>query len=147
MILAFTLSLLLAAQPATSVCDSLTNDEVAALIGTVKSKQQLIDANTCTWAGDRVTFSIMRVPGMEGESGTAMVDSIKTRVQKGDVVTDEPGIGTRAVSEVIARGTSVSIIAVAGTTAWTIRLDHVYSGLKAEELLPKLRAIARKIVR
>lgn len=148
MILALALSfVLLSAQPSTPVCDSLSNEEVAALIGPVKSKQPLIDANTCVWSGDRVTFSIMRTAGIEPESASALLGSIKTRARPGDVVNDEPGIGGQAVSEAMARGTSVSIIAVAGSVAWTLRVDHVYSGLKADELLPKLRAIAKKIVK
>jgi hypothetical protein len=148
MIFALTLSLLITAQPSAAVCDALTNDEVVAAIGAVKSKQPLIDAaTTCVWTGDRLTFSIMRTPEIEAETAGALLGSIKTRAQKGDVVADEPGIGRQAVSEVTARGSSVSIIAVAGTTAWTIRVDHVYSGLKGEELLPKLRTIAKKVVR
>ena len=147
MILALALSLFMTTQPSTAVCDSLTNEEVAALIGTGKSKQPLIDANTCVWAGDRVSFSIMRTPEIEPESATVLLDSVKTRVREGDVVIDEPGIGRQAVSEVTARGSSVSIIAVAGTNAWTIRVDHLYGGLKGDQLLPKLRAIAKKVVR
>ena len=147
MILAFTLSLFISAQAPTPVCDSLTNEEVAAVIGAVKSKQTLIDANTCTWSGERMMFSIMRMPDFEPESATAVLGSLKTRARPGDVVADEPGIGRQAVSEVMARGTRVSIVAVAGTTMWTIGVDHVYSGLKGEELLPKLRQIAKKVVR
>lgn len=147
MISALALSLYLTAQPAAAVCDSLTNDEVAALIGPVKSKQPLIDANTCVWTGDRVTFSIMRTHDIEPESATALLGAVKTRVQPGDVVRDEPGIGRQAVSEAMARGTRVAIIAANGNTVWTLGVDHVYSGLKADELLPKLRAIAKTIVR
>ena len=147
MILALTLALFVSTQPSTAVCDSLTNDEVATLIGAVKSKQPLIDANTCVWNGDRVSFSIMRTPEIEPEVATALLGSIKTRARQGDVVADETGIGRQAVSEVMARGSSVSIVAMAGTNAWTIRVEHVYGGLKGDELLPKLRAIAKKVVR
>lgn len=148
MLAIITLTLLLAGQSSTAVCDSLTNEEVASVIGAVKSKNPIIDAaTTCVWTGDRVTFSIMRTPDMEVESADAVLASLKTRAQKGDVVSEEPGIGTRAMSEALARGTSVSIVAAAGTTMWTIRVDHVYSGLKADELLPKLRTIAKKVVR
>ena len=94
-----------------------------------------------------MTFSIMRNPDFEPEAATAMLASLKTRARPGDVVSDEPGIGRQAVSEAMARGTRVSIVAVAGTTFWTIGVEHVYSGLKAEELLPKLRVIAKKVVR
>lgn len=147
MILELMLSVFITAQPAAPVCDSLTNEEVVALIGPVKSKRPVIDANTCVWGGDRQTFSIMRTADIEPESAAPMLAAVKGRAQKGDVVVDEPGIGTQAVSEATARGTRVSIVAVAGTTAWTISVEHVYSGLKADELLPKLRAIAKKIVR
>lgn len=148
MISILALTLALSAQSVPAVCDSLTNDEVATLIGTVKSKNPIIDAaTTCVWSGDRATFSIMRTPDIDAESAGAVLDSLKTRAQKGDVVSDEAGIGRRAMSEVMARGTSVSIVAVAGTTMWTIRVEHVYSGLKGDEVLPKLRAIAKKIVR
>ena len=143
-----TLAFLLSTQSSPAVCDILTNEEVASLIGPVKSKQPLIDAaTTCNWSGERATFSIMRTPDTDEGSATAVLDSLKTRARAGDVVTEETGIGRRAVSEALSRGTSVSIIAVAGTTMWAIRVDHVYSGLKADELLPKLRAIAKKIVR
>lgn len=136
------------AQSVTAVCEMVTNEEVVAMIGAVKSKQPLIDAaTTCTWNGDRLQFSVMRTPDVDEESAGAVLASLKTRAREGDVVRDEPGIGRQATSEVLARGTSVSIIAVAGTTMWTIRVDHVYSGLKPDELLPKLRAIAKKIVK
>lgn len=147
MILGFSLLLLFTAQPSTPVCDSVTDQQVAALIGPVKSKRPVTDANTCVWGGDRQTFSIMRTGDLEPESASVVLTAVKTRAQKGDVVRDEPGIGTQAVSEALARGTSVSIVAVAGTTAWTIAVAHVYGGLKAEELLPKLREIAKAIVR
>jgi hypothetical protein len=147
MISIIALTLLMAAQSAPAVCDSLTNEEVTALIGTVKSKQPLIGADTCVWNGDRVTFSVMRTPDVDGESATAVLESLTTRARAGDVVTDEPGIGRQAKSEALAKGNSVSIIAVSGTTMWTLRVDHVYSGLKPNELLPKLRTIARKIVK
>jgi hypothetical protein len=147
MFLALTLSLVMNGQAATAVCDSLTNEEVAAVIGTVKSKQPLIDTNTCTWSGDGLMLSIMRTPDSEPEVSTAVLGSLKTRARPGDVVTDEAGIGRQAVSEAMARGTRVSIVAVAGTTLWTIGVDHVYGGLKAQELLPKLRVIAKKVVR
>lgn len=147
MISILALTLVMSAQSSPAVCDSLTNDEVTALIGTVKSKQPLIDANSCVWNGDRVTFSVMRTNDIDEESATAVLQSLNTRARAGDVVIDEPGIGRQAKSEALARGTSVSIIAVSGTTMWTIRVDHVYSGLKADELLPKLRTIARKIVK
>ena len=147
MILVLTLSLVMSGQASTAVCDSLTNDEVAAVIGTVKSKQPLIDANTCTWTGDRMMFSVMRTPDSEPEVANAVLGSLKTRARAGDVVIDEAAIGRQAVSEAMARGTRVSIVAVAGNTLWTIGVDHVYGGLKAEELLPKLRVIAKKLVR
>jgi hypothetical protein len=147
MILALTLFLVMNGQASTAVCDSLTNEEVAAVIGAVKSKQPLIDANTCTWSGDRMMLSVMRTPDSEPEVATAVLGSLKTRARPGDVVTDEAGIGRQAVSEVMARGTRISIVAAASTTLWTIGVDHVYGGLKAEELLPKLRLIAKKIVR
>lgn len=138
----------MSAQPVPAVCDSLTDAEVASVIGPVKSKNPIIDAaTTCAWTGDRVTFSIMRTPDADEGSATAVLDSLKTRARAGDVITEESGIGRRAVSEAVSRGGSVSIIAVSGTTMWTIRVEHVYGGLKAEELLPKLRTIAKKIVR
>ena len=148
MISILTLTLVLGAQSVPTVCDSLSNEEVATVIGTVKSKNPIIDAaTTCVWTGDRVTFSIMRTADVDAESAGAVLDSLKTRAQKGDVVSEEAGIGRRATSEVTARGTSVSIFAVAGTTMWTIRVEHVYSGLKGDDLLPKLRTIAKKVVR
>ena len=148
MISILALTILLSVQSAPVMCDSLTSEEVVALIGPIKSKQPLVDAaTTCTWNGDRVQFSVMRTADVDEESAAALLASIKTRARDGDVVRDEAGIGRQAVSEVTARGGSVSIFAVSGTTMWTIRVDHVYSGLKGDELLPKLRAIAKKLVR
>ena len=136
----------MAAQPSTPVCDRLTNDEVAGLIGTVKSKNQIIDANTCVWSGDQRTFSIMRTPDLEPEAAAGVLQAMKSRAEAGDVVRDEAGIGTQAVSEATARGRRVAIVVISGSAAWTIAVDHVYGGLKADDLLPKLRAIAKTIV-
>ena len=134
-------------QTPTPVCDQLTNDEVAALIGPVKKKNPLFDANTCVWAGDQRTLTIVRTADVDEESGVEILAAMKRRVQPGDVAVDESGIGQRAVSEVIGKGHRVAIVGIAGTTAWTIGVDHVYSGLKPEDLLPKLRIVAKKLVK
>lgn len=147
MVIALFLSLLLSNQTAPAVCDQLTNEEVSPLIGPIKTKRPLINGDTCSWAGDQRTLTIMRTPNVDEASSKAMLEAIKRRAQPGDVVVDEPGIGQGAVSEAISRGQRVTIIGVAGTTSWSIGVEHVYGGLKATELLPQLRAIAKKIVR
>ena len=134
-------------QPAIPVCDQLTNDEVTPLIGPIKTKRPLIDANTCVWAGDQRTLTIVRTADVDEESGIEVLAAVKRRVQPGDVAVDEAGIGQRAVSEVIGKGSRVAIVGIAGSTAWTIGIDHVYSGLKPEDLLPKLRIVAKKLVK
>ena len=146
MFIALLLSLFITQTPA-AVCDQLTNDEVIPLIGPIKSKKPLINADTCVWAGDQRMLTIVRTADVDEESGAAILEAVKRRVQPGDVAIDEPGIGQRAVSEAIGKGHRVAIIGIAGTTAWTIGVDHVYSGLKPEELLPRLRVIAKKLVR
>ena len=147
MFIALLLTLFIAQQPATPVCDQLTNEEVTPLIGPIKTKRPLINADTCVWAGDQRTLTIVRTADVDEESGIEVLAAVKRRVQPGDVAVDEPGIGNRAVSEAIGKGHRVAIVGIAGTTAWTIGVDHVYSGLKPEELLPKLRVIAKKIVK
>jgi len=145
LLLSLLISTMSVQQPA-PVCDRLANDEVAGLIGPITRKNAIIGPDTCVWSGDRQTFSVMRAPDLDPESANGILDAVKARAREGDTVRDEPGIGTRAVSEATARGTRVAIIAVSGRTAWTIAVDHVYSGLKADDLLPKLRAVAKKLV-
>lgn len=147
MFIALLLTLFITQQPATPVCDQLTNEEVTGLIGPIKSKRPLFDNNNCVWGGDQRMLTIVRTADVDEESGVEVLAAVKRRVQKDDVAVDEPGIGNRAVSEVIGRGHRVAIVGIAGTTAWTIGVDHVYSGLKPEELLPKLRVIAKKLVK
>lgn len=147
MFIALFLSLLLTDQAAPAVCDQLTNEEVIALIGPIKTKRPLINADTCSWTGDQRALTIVRTAGVDEESGQAMLEAIKRRAQPGDIVIDEPGIGQRAVSESVSRGQRVAIIGMAGTTSWTIGVDHVYGGMKPDDLLPKLRVIAKKIVK
>ena len=147
MLIALLLSLFITEQTAPAVCDQLTNEDVIPLIGPIKSKRPLINADTCVWAGDQRMLTIVRTADVDEESGIAILDAMKRRVQTGDVAVDEPGIGQRAVSESISKGQRIAIVGIAGTTAWTIGVDHVYGGLKPEDLLPKLRAVAKKLVR
>ena len=107
----------------------------------------LINADTCVWTGDQRTLTIVRTADVDQESGMAILEAMKRRVGPGDVASDEPGIGERAVSESISRAQRVAIVGIAGTTSWTIGVDHVYGGLKPEDLLPKLRVVAKKLVR
>ena len=146
MFIAFVLSLFLT-QQSPAVCDQLTNDEVSPLIGPIKDKKPLFNADTCVWTGDQRTLTIVRTADVDEESGKAILDAMKKRVRPGDVAIDEPGIGQRAVSESISKGQRVAIVGIAGTTSWTIGVDHVYGGMKPEDLLPKLRVVAKKLVR
>ena len=134
-------------QSASAVCDQLTNDEVVPLIGAVKDKKPLFNADTCVWAGDQRTLTIVRTADVDTESGIAILDAMKKRVRPGDVAIDEPGIGQRAVSESIGKGQRIAIVGIAGTTSWTIGVDHVYGGMTPDDLLAKLRVVAKKLVR
>lgn len=147
MFIALFLSLLVTQPSTAAVCDQLSNDDVVPLIGPVKKKAPLINADTCVWTGDQRTLTIMRTGDIDQKSGVAMMEALKGRARPGDVVADEPGIGQRAVSEVTARGQRISIVGMAGSTSWTIGVDHVYGGLKPDEVLPKLRAVAKQLVR
>lgn len=147
MFIALFLSLLVTQPSTAAVCDQLSNDDVVPLIGPVKKKAPLINADTCVWTGDQRTLTIMRTGDIDQKSGVAMMEAMKGRARPGDVVADEPGIGQRAVSEVTARGQRISIVGMAGSTSWTIGVDHVYGGLKPDEVLPKLRAVAKQLVR
>lgn len=145
MLIALFLSLFAFQAPA--VCDQLTNEEVIPLIGKVTSKAPLFNADTCVWKGDQRTLTIVRTADVDSESGIAILEAMKKRVRPGDVAVDEPGIGQRAVSESIGKGQRVAIVGIAGTTSWTIGVDHVYGGMKPEDLLPPLRVVAKKLVR
>jgi hypothetical protein len=147
MFIALFVSFLITQPAGPAVCDQLSNEDVTPLIGPVKSKQPLINADTCVWTGDQRTLTILRTADIDEPSGIAMLEAMKHRAKPGDVVIDEPGIGQRAVSESIKSGQRVSIVAMAGKTSWTIGVDHVYGGMKPDELLPKLRVVAKKLVR
>ena len=145
MFIALLLSLFAAQAPA--VCDQLTNEDVVPLIGAIKDKKPLFNADTCVWTGDQRTLTIVRTADVDEESGKAILDAMKKRVRPGDTANDEPGIGQRAVSESLDSGQRVAIVGIAGTTSWTIGVDHVYGGMKPADLLPKLRVVAKKLVR
>ena len=147
MFIALLLSLFITQPTGPAVCDQLTNEDVTPLIGPIKRKAPLINADTCVWTGDQRTLTIVRTADVDEESGKAILEAMKRRVRPGDVAVDEPGIGQRAVSESISNGQRVAIVGIAGTTSWTIGVDHVYGGMKPGDLLPQLRVVAKKLVK
>lgn len=129
-----------------SACDLLTDAEVAELFGkTPAQRRSILGAdNDCHWTVPGYSFSVMRVVD-EPETATMMVDAALKNVRQGDTAREEPGIGQRAASTVSWTGRGVSIVAANGGTAWTLVLDRVDQKIDVTTILPKMRALAKKV--
>lgn len=125
------------------VCDIVSESDAAVVLGSVKKKNTILGADQCVFTTEGLSLMVSRVREQEPESVQMLLDVPKNRAKPGDVVKEEPGIGTRAVSEQ-SKG-HLAIIAAQGDTIWSFGVDHVYSK-DLSDILPKLREFARKIV-
>ena len=125
------------------VCDLVSEQDAAAVIGTVKKKQTILGADQCVFTSDGLSLMVNRLAEQEPEQVQMLLAVPKNRARPGDVVKDEAGIGMKAVSEQ-SKG-HLTIIAAQGTTVWTFGVDHVYSK-DLSDVLPKLRELAKKVV-
>lgn len=128
------------------MCDLLTDAEVEDLFGKpgVK-KRSIIGPNDCNWYMMGYSLMVNRLVD-EPETARMMVETALTNVRDGDKVQEEAGIGQRAVSTVAWNGRGISLVAASGKTAWTMTYDRVDQKVDVEKALPKLRAIAKKLL-
>ena len=73
-----------------------------------------------------------------------LLESRKIAIGQGDVVTDETGIGQRAVSTLAANKRTLTLLAVNGNDLWTFTLSKGDQPVDAESVLPRLRELAKK---
>ena len=107
------------------VCDMVSEADAAAVIGAIKKKQTILGADQCAFTAEGLSLMVNRLAGQEPEQVQMLLQLPKHRARPGDVVKDEAGIGTGAVSEQ-SKG-HLTIIAAQGDTVWTFGVDHVYS--------------------
>jgi hypothetical protein len=125
------------------VCDIVSEKDAVAVLGSVKKKNTILGADQCVFTTEGLSLMVNRLSGQEPEQVQMMLDLPKNRAKPGDIVKEEPGIGTRAVSEQ-SKG-HLAIIAAQGDTIWSFGVDHVYSK-DLSDMLPKLREFAKKVV-
>ena len=126
------------------VCDMVPEADAVAVIGSVKKKNTILGADQCVFTTEGLSLMINRVGEQEPEQVQMLLDLPKNRAKPGDVVKEEAGIGAKAVSEQ-SKG-HLTIIAAQGATVWSFAVDHVY-GKDLSDLLPKLRDLAKKVVK
>ena len=126
------------------VCDLVTEKDAIAVLGSVKKKNTILGADQCVFTTEGLSLMINRVTGQEPEQVQMLLDVSKNRAKPGDVVKEESGIGTRAVSEQ-SKG-HVTILAAQGDTVWSFGVEHVYNK-DLSDTLPKLRELAKKVVK
>lgn len=143
-VLALALTSAVAAQPPPDVCKTFSDEDAAALLGAASSAGRPMVAGTCVWAGKGVSLTIARMDAGTPAEAIGVVDVSKMRAQKGDVVTDEAGVGQRAVSTVSANHRGLSLVAANGKTVWSMTLDSGEQAIDAATVLPKLRDLLKK---
>jgi hypothetical protein len=131
------------AQEPVPVCEMVTAADAAAVIGTIKQKQSVLGADQCSFTAEGLALSISRLRNQDPETVKMMLELPKNRARPGDVVRSEPDIGQGATSET-SKG-RIALIVASGGTVWTFGVDHVYRKDLAETL-PKLRALAKKVI-
>jgi hypothetical protein len=125
------------------VCSLFVTAEVAQVVGADATNGQTLIPGTCSWNAKGANLSISRASFGPGEAGM-LLDSRKVAVAQGDVVTDETGIGQRAVSTLTANKRTLTLLAVHGNDLWTFTLSKGDQPVDAEAVLPRLRALAKK---
>ena len=129
-----------------NVCDLVTDAEVAELFGKAPAQRRSIlgQGNDCHWTVPGYSFSLTRLVD-EPETAAMLVDVALKNVRDGDKAQEEPGIGQRAASTVSWTGRGASIVAANGRTAWTLVLDRIDQKIDVNAVLPKMRALAKKV--
>ena len=132
------------AQPkAPEVCNRFLKTDVVQVLGADATDGQTLIAGTCSWNAKGANLSISWASFGQGEAGM-LLESRKIAVGQGDVVTDEAGIGQRAVSTLAANKRTLTLLAVSGNDLWTFTLSKGDQPVDAEAVLPRLRELAKK---
>jgi hypothetical protein len=125
------------------VCTTFVKADVSAVVGADTTDGQTLVPGTCSWSAKGANLSISRATFAPGEAGM-LLESRKIGVGKGDVVTDEAGIGQRAVSTLAANKRTLTLLAVSGNELWTFTLSKGDQPVDVETVLPRMRDLAKK---
>jgi hypothetical protein len=141
-----TISGALQPQPkAPDVCKLFVKADVAQVLGADATDGQTLIPGTCSWNAKGANLSISRASFGQGEAGM-LLESRKIAIGQGDVVTDETGIGQRAVSTLAANKRTLTLLAVNGNELWTFTLSKGDQPVDVESVLPRLRELAKKAI-
>jgi hypothetical protein len=135
------------AQPERPACDLVSDADVVHVIGPVQKKQAMGGPDGCAWIGKDRTFSIVRVADQTPEAIEGLLGVPGLRAAEGDAVSDEPGIGDAAVSEVPKAGNRVTLFVASGSTLWNFSVEHVYGSGNVADTLPGVKEAAKKALR
>lgn len=125
------------------VCTVFVKADVAPVVGADALDGQTLIPGTCSWNAKGANLSISRAAFEKGEAGM-LLEARKIGAGPGDVVTDETGIGERAVSTLAANKKTLTLLAVKGNDLWTFTLSKGDRPVDAETVLPRLRELAQK---
>jgi hypothetical protein len=134
-----------AAQPK-PVCDLFTDAEIVDLLGGAPvTEQAILGPQMCNWTIKGIMFGASRVEIEPGQA-LALVENYLKNPRPGETPSEEPGIGTRAVSTPGQYGRSVVLVAASGGTLWSFNVDKIDQKLDIAATLAKLRVLAKKAV-
>jgi len=128
---------------APEVCRAFEKSDVAQVVGADATDGQTLVPGTCSWNAKGANLSISRATFEQGDAGM-LLESRKIGAAQGDVVTDEAGIGHRAVSVLAGNKRTLTLLAVNGNDLWTFTLSKGDQPVDVEAVLPRLRDLAKK---
>jgi hypothetical protein len=128
---------------APEVCKLFVKADIVQVLGADATDGQTLIPGTCSWNAKGANLSISRATFGQGEAGM-LLDSRKVGAGPGDVVTDETGIGQRAVSSLASNRRTLTLLAVNGNDLWTFTLSKGDQPVDASAVLPRMRELAKR---
>jgi hypothetical protein len=125
------------------VCPLFVKADIVAVLGADATDGQTLIPGTCSWNAKGANLSISRATFEQGEAGM-LLEARKIGVGQGEVVTDETGIGQRAVSTLASNKRTLTLLAVNGNDLWTFTLSKGDQPVEAATVLPRMRELAKK---
>ena len=129
------------------VCDRFDDAAIAAVAGEpIKEKVTQLGPDACVWSGQR-SVTVARIAAQKPEAIDGMLAVVKRRHGDRVTVTEESGLGDRALLEVSTRGRDLDLWVASGATVWRFTVNQVGAGTNIESLVPALKALAKAALR
>lgn len=126
------------------LCKVFVKADVAQVLGADATDGQALIPGSCSWNATGANLLISRATFEQGEAGMLLEARKIGAGGQGEVVSDEAGIGQRAVSTITSNKRTLTLLAVNGNDLWTFTLSKGDQPVDAPAVLPRMRELAKK---